>query len=51
LWQGGQWFLREDVGTTNGTFVNGTRIVTGVPVALKIGDKLRFGSIELEVVG
>jgi len=51
LWQGGQWYLREDVGTTNGTFVNGTRIVTGVPVALKIGDKLRFGSIELEVVG
>jgi hypothetical protein len=47
---GGQVMLREDVGTTNGTFVNGTRIKTGEPVALKAGDKLKFGSVEIDVV-
>jgi CRP-like cAMP-binding protein len=47
---GGQVLLREDVGTTNGTFVNGTRIKTGEPVTLKAGDKLKFGSVEIDVV-
>jgi hypothetical protein len=42
----GQLALREDVGTTNGTFVNGERIRTGVPVALKHSDRIRFGSVE-----
>jgi hypothetical protein len=46
----GQVLLREDVGTTNGTFVNGVRIKTGEPVALKAGDKLKFGSVEIDVV-
>lgn len=46
----GQVLLREDVGTTNGTFVNGVRIRTGEPVTLKAGDKLKFGSVEIDVV-
>ncbi len=41
--------LREDVGTTNGTFVNGVRLKTGEPVLLKAGDKLKFGSVEIDV--
>ena len=46
----GALVLREDVGTTNGTFVNGVRINTGEPVVLKAGDKLKFGSVEIDVV-
>jgi hypothetical protein len=45
------WWLREDVGTTNGTFVNGERLKTGEPVMLKVKDILRFGSVEVEVIG
>jgi len=49
--EGAQYFLREDNATMNGTYVNGERLQTGVNVALKPGDKLRFGSIEVELVG
>jgi hypothetical protein len=42
--------LSEDVGTTNGTFLNGVRLKTGEPVSLKVGDRIRFGSIEVEVL-
>lgn len=47
--EGGMLFLREEVGTTNGTFVNGTRIATGQARPLAAGDVLRFGSVELRV--
>ena len=47
---GGVVTLREEVGTTNGTFVNGVRLKTGESVALKVGDKLQFGSVEINVV-
>lgn len=40
--------LREDVGTTNGTFVNGQKVRTGEPLRLKSGDKVKFGSVEVE---
>jgi pSer/pThr/pTyr-binding forkhead associated (FHA) protein len=50
LREGGLYFLREEVGTTNGTFVDGERIKTGAAVPLKPGNKLRFGSIEVELV-
>lgn len=43
-------FLREEVGTANGTFVNGQRLVTGSNAPLKPGDRVRFGAIELDVV-
>jgi CRP-like cAMP-binding protein len=50
LRDGGQYFVREDSATTNGTHVNGARLQTGVSVPIKAGDKLYFGSIEVEVV-
>ncbi|MGA9335328.1 MAG: cyclic nucleotide-binding domain-containing protein [Rudaea sp.] len=45
------YFLCEETATTNGTFINGQRLKTGAAVPLKPGDKLRFGSIEIEVIG
>lgn len=50
LKEGGLYSVREEVGTTNGTFVNGERIKTGTAVPLKPRDRLRFGSIEVELV-
>lgn len=50
LRQGNLLFLREEVGTANGTFVNGQRIATGTDVALRPGDRLRFGTIDIELV-
>jgi hypothetical protein len=50
LKEGGLYFVREEVGTTNGTFVNGERIKTGAAVPLKPGNRLRFGTIEVEVI-
>jgi CRP-like cAMP-binding protein len=47
--EGGMLFLREEVGTTNGTFVNGERLETGQARPLAPGDILRFGSVELKV--
>lgn len=49
LVEGSLVFVREEVGTTNGTFVNDERLKTGVPSPLKVGDAVRFGSIELDV--
>lgn len=40
-------YLIEDLGTTNGTFVNGERISPGEPVEVTSGDLLRFGLVEL----
>ncbi|MFO0755037.1 MAG: FHA domain-containing protein [Byssovorax sp.] len=42
---GGSWFLR-DLGSSNGTFVNGERLAWGAPRALRCGDLLGFGSAE-----
>lgn len=44
--QGGQWALK-DLGSTNGTFVNGTQIAK--PVALNNNDRIRFGSVEAKI--
>jgi len=49
LRQGALLFLREEVGTANGTFLNGQRLTTGAAVAVKPGDRLRFGTIEIEL--
>ena len=46
---GSLYSVREEVGT-NGTFVNGERIKPGVSVPLKAKDRVRFGSIEVELV-
>ncbi len=47
--ESGMLFLREEVGTTNGTFINGERVPTGQARPLSLGDTLRFGSVELKV--
>lgn len=44
--RGDKFFLREEIGTMNGTFINGERVETGVPVEFHEGDELRFGLIK-----
>ncbi|MEA2326225.1 MAG: family transcriptional regulator, cyclic receptor protein [Thermoanaerobaculia bacterium] len=46
--RGSIFFLGEEIGTINATFVNGTPLETGVPVQIHAGDKLRFGVVELQ---
>jgi CRP-like cAMP-binding protein len=43
----GHFFVREEMGTRNGTFVNGERLATGVEVALTDGAQIRFGLVAL----
>ncbi len=43
----GEFHVVEEIGTMNGTFVNGTRIATGAPTPLRDGDRLRFGLVDL----
>ncbi len=45
--RGQRLYLVEDLGTTNGTFVNGERIPPGEPIEIRSGDLLRFGLVEL----
>ncbi len=47
--RGKQLFVVEDIGTTNGTFVNGERVKAGVPVEVASGDTLRFGLVDLRL--
>lgn len=42
----GTFYLREEIGTMNGTFINGNRVETGVPVEFHEGDEVRFGLIK-----
>jgi len=46
----GVYFVREDAPTPNGTYLNEERIGTGVEMRLKPGDRLRFGTIEVELI-
>lgn len=39
----------EDLGSINGTFINGEKLTPFLPVTLNTGDKLHFGKISLEV--
>jgi pSer/pThr/pTyr-binding forkhead associated (FHA) protein len=39
----------EDMGSTNGTFVNKKKIQPHAPQAIKPGDELRFGKLSLSV--
>jgi CRP-like cAMP-binding protein len=45
--RGDRFFLCEDIGTMNGTFVNGERLETGVPAEVAEGDEVRVGLVEL----
>jgi len=43
----GELHVVEEIGTMNGTFVNGKRIATGSPMPIHDGDRLRFGLVDL----
>ena len=45
--RGDKFFVAEDLGTMNGTFVNDQRLETGVPVEVHDGDDVRVGLVEL----
>ncbi len=45
--RGNKFFVAEEIGTMNGTFVNGVRIETGVPAEIKHGDEVRCGLVPL----
>ena len=45
--RGGKFFLGEEIGTMNSTFLNGVRLETGVPAEIHRGDELRFGVVAL----
>lgn len=42
----GKYYIREEIGTMNGTFVSGKRVETGIPVEFNDGDEVRFGLIK-----
>ncbi len=41
------FYVMEEIGVMNGTYVNGTRVATGVPIAVQNGDVLKFGLVSL----
>lgn len=45
--RGNKFFVAEEIGTMNGTFVNGVRIETGVPAEVRNGDEVRCGLVPL----
>jgi CRP-like cAMP-binding protein len=44
---GGAFYVMEEIGVMNGTFVNDKRLATGTPLALQNGDVLKFGLVTL----
>lgn len=48
VWEDNGWTL-EDLGSSNGTFLNGQRVVE--PQRVKVGDKVRFGAVTATVEG
>ena len=46
--RGRKFYLTEEIGTTNGTFVNGRRLATGVPTEMRSGDEVQFGLVSME---
>jgi CRP-like cAMP-binding protein len=44
---GTAWVVREETGTRNGTFVNGTRVTTGDEIELHDGDTVQFGFVRM----
>ncbi len=47
FWRQNNWMI-EDLGSTNGTFVNGEKIAPHQPVALQSGDSIRCGQIKFQ---
>jgi CRP-like cAMP-binding protein len=46
----GVLYLVEDIGTTNGTWVDSERLDSGVPVRIAAGNVLRFGLVDLDLL-
>lgn len=46
----GQYYIAEEVGTLNGTFINGKRIPTGVLTPIKSGALVGFGMLRFKFV-
>ena len=44
---GGHFYVMEEIGVMNGTFVNENRVATGAPVPLQNGDTVKFGLVTL----
>jgi len=42
-----RFYLREEIGTANGTYVAGKRVTTGVDVELNDGDEVKFGRVKM----
>lgn len=51
VWREGDCFVLEANKTPNGSFVNGHKVETGVPVRLQNGDRVQLGVVELEFRG
>jgi CRP-like cAMP-binding protein len=47
---GNQYFMLEEVGTVNGTYVNDQRIPTGTPVTIHNGDGIKIGLIAMKAL-
>jgi CRP-like cAMP-binding protein len=47
---GNQYFMLEEVGTINGTYVNDQRIPTGTPVMIHNGDGIKIGLIAMRAL-
>jgi CRP-like cAMP-binding protein len=47
--RGTKFFLAEEIGTMNSTFLNGGRLETGVPGEIQPGAELRFGVVVLRL--
>jgi CRP-like cAMP-binding protein len=47
---GNQYFMLEEVGTVNGTYVNEQRIPTGTPVMIHNGDGIKIGLIAMRAL-
>jgi CRP-like cAMP-binding protein len=47
---GNQYFMLEEVGTVNGTYVNDQRIPTGTPVMMHDGDGIKIGLIAMKAL-
>ena len=47
IFRDGVYYLVEEVGVTNGTYVNGKRLQAGVYTPIHFGDELCFGKVFL----
>lgn len=45
---GSTYYVMEEIGVMNGTYVNDNRVATGTPVPIQDGDTLKFGLVILQ---